>query len=198
MPEMIDRMLGMIDQMLIERNLEMKARQNRYLAARDSSETLKPNFQKNWLLCVLIIVTGLCVVATIVFGAAVATTGELAERLVPSSTARTVLILRVLSEGLNISLTALITSTLTLILWTGVSRPEGIKLPTLLALSPTTRFPGLLQLLSWQTSSRFSQAPHRFWILMRFTFLTSITSDSRFLLMATLPTAGIIILSRTL
>ena len=75
------------------------------------------------------------------------------------------------TEGVNIGLTALIASTLGLLLWTYASKTAGIPVPTLLALSPTTGVLGLLELLEWRTGkimSFLSGRLHEFWVISRF------------------------------
>jgi hypothetical protein len=128
--------------------------------------TLKQN---KWVLA-LCIFTGLWVVATIIFAAAVASSGTLALWLIPTNTAYSVLILRALSEGASLSLTALLAWTLGILLWTGVSRPEGVPVPTMLAMSPTTRILGLLELVKWksQSVSRGLIKNHILWVIIRF------------------------------
>lgn len=112
-------------------------------------ETTWCKCQQHWLVCALVFITGVWLAAAIVYGFAAATTGGLSRLLMPTTTANAVLTLRVLSEGVNVSLAALIGSTLTLIMWTTVSSAKGASLSTVLALSPTTGVPGLLQLLTW-------------------------------------------------
>lgn len=106
---------------------------------------------RNLLVYALVITTGAWLVMAVLFAAAATTTGDFADWLLPISTARTVLILRVLSEGLNICLASLIGLTLTLIMWTWLSRHEGLSISEMLALSPTTGAIGLLQLLFWDS-----------------------------------------------
>jgi hypothetical protein len=132
--------------------------------------SLKTTLKQNKWLVALCIFTGLSIIAAIIFAAAVATSGNLALWLIPTNTAYAVLILRVLSEGASLSLTALMAWTLGILLWTGVSGPEGVPVPMMLAMSPTTRFLGLLELLKWksQPGSRGLTRPHIVWVVIRF------------------------------
>lgn len=102
--------------------------------AKNSVETkepgeLKSTFKQNKWIVALCIFTGLCIIAAIVFATAAATTGNLSFWLIPANTAYAVLILRALSEGASLSLTALMAWTFCLFLWTSVSSPEGLRSP---------------------------------------------------------------------
>lgn len=132
--------------------------------------SFKTTFKQNKWIVALCIFTGLWLVATIIFAAAVAISGTLSLWLIPTNTAYSVLILRALSEGVSLSITALLAWTLGILLWTSVSRPEGVPVPSMLAMSPTTRILGLLELLKWksQSGSRGLIKPHILWVVIRF------------------------------
>jgi len=132
--------------------------------------SFKATFRQNKWILALCILTGLWLVATIIFATAVATSGTLSLWLIPTNTAYSVLILRALSEGASLSLTALLAWTLGILLWTHVSRPEGVPVPTILAMSPTTRLLGLLELLRWKNGigSRGLVNYHTLWVVIRF------------------------------
>jgi len=125
--------------------------------------------RQSLLLWGLVIVTGVWLVTTIVFVSALAsTTSALSRHLVPRGVSTTVLLLKVLVDGVGLWLGILMATSLTLLQWTSVKGP-GLSYSSFLAMSPTTGFLGMMQLLKWNTTkSRIFRGWHVGWIILRY------------------------------
>jgi hypothetical protein len=75
--------------------------------------------------------------------------------------------LRILSEGVTLSLTALIGSSAGIVMWAAASSQRGITLSTWLAMSTSTGTLGLLSLLGWKGNGKNVRDLHRPWIIVR-------------------------------
>jgi hypothetical protein len=150
-------------------NLNWRSRRKTQTEGAIETELLQNSIRQNmwtWLLAVL---TGIWLVGANIFAWAVSSNGSLAALLISSNNARTLLILRVLAEGVSISLTTLIASTLSILFWSDASGSRGVEVPRLLAMSPTTGIGGLLELLMWRTGLTKSYLGwHHFWVMSRF------------------------------
>jgi len=111
--------------------------------------SLKPQWRQNWFAWVILVATGLWIVATVLYALAVSRTDGILHQFIPISHGPTVTvrILRVLSEGIAILLIALINSTLDAVLWAAASSKAGVSMSTILSLSRSTELFGLLELL---------------------------------------------------
>jgi hypothetical protein len=75
--------------------------------------------------------------------------------------------LRILSEGVTLSLTALIGSSAGIVMWAAASSRRGITLSTWLAMSTSTGPLGLLSLFGWKKKGKNVQDLHIPWIIVR-------------------------------
>ena len=111
--------------------------------------SLKPQWRQNWLAWVILVTTGLWIIASVLYSLAVSRTDGILHQFIPVSHGPTVTvrILRVLSEGIAILLVALINTTLDALLWAAASTNAGVSMSTILSLSRTTELFGLFELL---------------------------------------------------
>jgi hypothetical protein len=134
-----------------------------------SAKRLKRQYQHIKVVWVILAITGAWLGITIPYTFAVCSIDWKLARLLATITSPTinVRVLRILSEGIALLLTALIACTLDTILWTKATTREGISLATLLGLSKGTDFFGLLELLFLWRTSTLRKGRHRFIAAMR-------------------------------
>ena len=142
------------------------------------------------------IVCGGWLVSTLLFACALSSNGKWSQSLVPRGVALSVTLLKVLTEGFAIILTALLSSVLDIISWTAVRQKRGLSFPTFLALSGTTGIGGLLTLLKWRGVYGSSVFPswHAMWVILRFIF-PMMKFDFRLSILCSMTAIGVVILS---
>lgn len=124
---------------------------------------LNPQYELNKFAWALSAITGIWLGFTFLYAFAVRSTNIKLARFVASmnNPTMTVRVLRVLSEGVALLLTALISCTLDTMLWTAASMKKGVSLSTILGLSRATGVSGLLELLFVWRKTRSGRDHHR-------------------------------------
>lgn len=161
-----------------------------------TSHTQKyPALAKAWLLAGF---TAIWIALTVLFAWAVYASPEsqVAQKFIPSSSSDTLAVLRFLSEGVAIFLTALVAIALELFMWGLAGRPGGVSVSTLLGMSHTTGLSGLLRLLRWApVRSRGVHDRHHLLAIIRFVIHSHSCLYLSLLCFILVPLMGIIILS---
>jgi hypothetical protein len=127
-------------------------------------QPLESQFRRNVFTWLLALVTGVCLIAAIVYAWALSVTTGMFTSLVPTSTSTALVILRILSEASVTLLAALIASTLETVVWASASSKRGVTMSSFLGISASTGYLGLLSLLFWKTEAHH----HRLWVGNRY------------------------------
>jgi len=110
------------------------------------------------------LVTGIWLCFTIAFAWALSSqSGALGSFSDPTSSIR---ILSILSEGVGLSLPALVACTSSIVMWAAANSEKGISVSTWLSISPATTMTGLATLFLWRHVWN-ARDWHHLWIIAR-------------------------------
>lgn len=122
--------------------------------------------RRQWLLALLVLIW---LAFTLGFALTVSSTTSRVgwfARSIASSTELTK-VLRILSEGVSLFLTALMASSANVVMWAAASTRRGITFSTWLGMSSTTGHLGLWKLLWWKRNNGVALDLHHHWIIVR-------------------------------
>ena len=103
--------------------------------------------------------------------------------------------LRILSEGVTVFLTALISASAGIVMWTAASSEQGIAISTWLTMSTMTSPQGLFLLFWWKQNHKDPRDLHRLWIIMRCDY-RHYSSDGRLLFFSLLSVMSVLLTSQ--
>src|SRR5947207_986016 len=129
------------------------------------SKPLQPQFQNNVIVWVTSFLTGVWLLMAVIYAWALTLKSGGLTSLVPTSTARAVVTLQILSGGTTFLLGQLVSLPLETVVWAAACSSSGITVASFLGTSPSTGLFGLLELLRWKPDG---SNPHRFWVVTRY------------------------------
>ena len=133
-----------------------------------TTKVLRNPFRQHGWTWLLALFSGAWLAASIIFSWALSSTTSLTA-FVPNGFSLSALLLRILSEGVAVTLTVLVSCTLDALSWSAVNRNGGSALPTFLAINSSTRIKGMARLLMWKTGQNsVARGWHILWVLLRY------------------------------
>lgn len=131
-----------------------------------TSETLRSRIAESKYTWLLALASGMLLAFTLIYAFATSSVTHPLIFVTDSTTATRNL--RILSEGVTLSLTALMAASADIVVWAAASSERGITFSTWLAMSTGTGIRGLLKLIGWKHQSEGARDLHHFWIIVRY------------------------------